>query len=76
MANYSESASPTPAEEPRANWHWLQQRLRPLAMQEFECWLSAELALIEDKYAALITVDSRNRALRNEFSSDRQRGSL
>lgn len=59
------------AAENQPSWAWLQERILASSTAPFDNWLSGQLTLLEEDYAEMVTVDSRNRELRREFGRDR-----
>lgn len=72
MTNHSGSAGSMPADEARPNWDWMQERLPASGREQFESWLVGELAEFEQHFARCVTPQSRQRALRAEFTQDRR----
>lgn len=86
MTNHNGSAGSIPTNEPATNWEWMRERLaladreranreRPdgeqTSREEFENWLSSQLATLEADFERCETHNSRVRDLRKDFSQSR-----
>lgn len=72
MAKPSDSADSMPADEPRANWHWLSERLDSASTTVLGDWLDYQLGELESRFSHYVTPKSLARSNR-QFHEGRDR---
>ena len=72
MVKPSDSANSMPADEPRANWQWLSERLDRSSTSVLGDWLDYQLEELESRFSHYVTPKSLARSQR-AFREDRDR---